>query len=379
MSELPVEDRPHARGIDDEIAETEIAMNQRWRRLGGSMIGDPAEGELEHRPGLAVGGIGLAQIGGLVGSAHHAQRRQRRERDGVEPRQDAAELEGEARSQLRIWSITQNLARDGFAFDARHDEAAAEIVLGRQHMQHLRRRHPGGRGAAHQGSLGFDRQAAGLGRHQRRRAPQDQGVMRCTRCGKGPGFLAGAAGEAADVRCMEFIAEQALHQSRQRLREFDLMRDFVVRAFHPRRMEPHAASGVDAGLDRGGMPVLLSSPGQSGSKPGDDNAEQDYSRSALMRTAHHLHGGFDVAPFLGLFDVALLFAAHRLLRGLGDRIAAVPFQHLACDVMDLHLPHGNSLLWSSAGRSRAGTADMGAPNTIGFWCWQADLATGETG
>src|ERR1700743_2347316 len=63
-----------------------------------------------------------------------------------------------------------------------------------------------------------------------------------------------------------------------------------------------------------------------------------------MRTAHHLHGVFDMAPLPGIVVLAAAFAHLRLLRGLGDRRSAVLLEHLPRDGVNLGFRHHVVLL-----------------------------------
>ena len=54
-----------------------------------------------------------------------------RELDGMDARQDLAELARDHRPRLRVGRIAQELARDRRAVDALHDEAFAQPILRR--------------------------------------------------------------------------------------------------------------------------------------------------------------------------------------------------------------------------------------------------------
>src|SRR5687768_5127600 len=56
-----------------------------------------------------------------------------------------------------------------------------------------------------------------------------------------------------------------------------------------------------------------------------------------MRSPHHLHGVFDVAPLAGFFRITLALASHGVLGRLGDRARAMPLEHLPRDGVDLGL------------------------------------------
>ena len=66
--------------------------------------------------------------------------------------------------------------------------------------------------------------------------------------------------------------------------------------------------------------------------------------SALMRSPHHLHGVFDVAPLSGLFGVALVLASFGIVGRLGDSIKAVLLEHLPRDRVNLYLGYHVALL-----------------------------------
>src|SRR5262249_28759988 len=71
-------------------------------------------------------------------------------------------------------------------------------------------------------------------------------------------------------------------------------------------------------------------------------------RSACVRAAHHLDGGFDMPPGLGLLPIALLFEGRCFLRGLGDGLVAVRFQQLPGVVLDFDFVHSHGVISSSA-------------------------------
>src|SRR5437868_5271875 len=59
--------------------------------------------------------------------------------------------------------------------------------------------------------------------------------------------------------------------------------------------------------------------------------------SALMRSAHDLHGVLDMTPLAGLFRLAHAFASHGVAGRPGDCFDAVPLEHLPRDGVDFHL------------------------------------------
>src|SRR5262245_30037570 len=63
-----------------------------------------------------------------------------------------------------------------------------------------------------------------------------------------------------------------------------------------------------------------------------------------MRSLHRLHGVFDVAPFLGVFSIALGFGGQSFLRSLRDRLKAMFFEHLPGDGIDLGFRYHVGLL-----------------------------------
>jgi hypothetical protein len=73
-------------------------------------------------------------------------------------------------------------------------------------------------------------------------------------------------------------------------------------------------------------------------------AEDARKTSALVRSAHHLHGVFDVPPGLGLLDFTLRFEGDGLPRGFDDRLRAVCFQKLSRTLVDFDFSHGVMLL-----------------------------------
>src|ERR1700730_14439211 len=67
---------------------------------------------------------------------------------------------------------------------------------------------------------------------------------------------------------------------------------------------------------------------------------------ALMRSAHHLHGIFEMTPLSGLIGLAPALAGDRILGCLGDRLEAVLLEHLPRDHMNLHFgDHVVLLIW----------------------------------
>src|SRR3979411_305618 len=63
-----------------------------------------------------------------------------------------------------------------------------------------------------------------------------------------------------------------------------------------------------------------------------------------MRSPHHLHGVFDVAPLSGFFGVALVLASLGILGRLGDSLEAVLLEHLTRDHVNLYLRYHVALL-----------------------------------
>jgi hypothetical protein len=55
-----------------------------------------------------------------------------------------------------------------------------------------------------------------------------------------------------------------------------------------------------------------------------------------MRSAHHLHGIFEMTPLSGLIGLAPALAGDRILRCLRDSLEAVLLEHLPRDYMNLH-------------------------------------------
>src|ERR1700686_410332 len=63
-----------------------------------------------------------------------------------------------------------------------------------------------------------------------------------------------------------------------------------------------------------------------------------------MRSPHHLHGVFDVAPLSGFFGVALVLASLGILGRLHDSLEAVLLEHLTRDHVNLYLRYHVALL-----------------------------------
>ncbi len=108
-----------------------------------------------------------------------------------------AELPRQHRPRLGKFLVAQNLARDGLALDAGHDEAGAKLVFRLEHMHHPRRRQAGVVRELHQRRFGIESGGAPRrGAIARRRAAQDRaGRAACVNDIERPGPLAGAAGE----------------------------------------------------------------------------------------------------------------------------------------------------------------------------------------
>src|ERR1700722_5259941 len=66
--------------------------------------------------------------------------------------------------------------------------------------------------------------------------------------------------------------------------------------------------------------------------------------SALMRSPHHLDGILDMAPLLGFVSIALFLAGQRVPGRMGDRLHAVPLEHLPRNGVNLRFGHHVALL-----------------------------------
>src|SRR3954468_11576153 len=71
-----------------------------------------------------------------------------------------------------------------------------------------------------------------------------------------------------------------------------------------------------------------------------------------MRSPHHLHSVFDVAPFSGFFGIALVLASLGILGRLGDSPEAVLLEHLTRDHVNLYLRNHVALLMFYHARNR---------------------------
>ena len=71
-----------------------------------------------------------------------------------------------------------------------------------------------------------------------------------------------------------------------------------------------------------------------------------------MRSPHHLHGVFDMAPLSGFFGVALVLARLGILGRLGDSLEAVLLEHLTRDHVNLYLGYHVTLLMFHHARNR---------------------------
>ena len=63
-----------------------------------------------------------------------------------------------------------------------------------------------------------------------------------------------------------------------------------------------------------------------------------------MRSPHHLHSVFDVAPLSGFFGVARVLASLGILGRLGDSLKAVLLEHLTRDHVNLYFGYHVALL-----------------------------------
>jgi hypothetical protein len=63
-----------------------------------------------------------------------------------------------------------------------------------------------------------------------------------------------------------------------------------------------------------------------------------------MRSPHHLHSVFDVAPLSGFFGVARVLASLGILGRLGDSLEAVLLEHLTRNHVNLYLRYHVVLL-----------------------------------
>src|SRR5258706_12469591 len=73
-----------------------------------------------------------------------------------------------------------------------------------------------------------------------------------------------------------------------------------------------------------------------------------------MRSPHHLHGVFDVAPLSGFFGVALVLASFGILGRLDDSLKAVLLEHLTRDHVNLYFRYHVALLMFHHARNRRG-------------------------
>ena len=185
-------------GADDEIAVAEIAVHQRHLRRGtGVAVTQPAQRQFEYRPGPIKAAVFAIEIADLFRRRHLTQLGQFRRRQAVDASDDFTELARQDRPRPGKLRVAQDLACDGFALNALHDEAGAEPVLRLQHMEHPRRRQAGIVCELHQRRLRIEPgRPRGRRAIARRGAAQDRaedavGMHDIER----PGLLAGAAGE----------------------------------------------------------------------------------------------------------------------------------------------------------------------------------------
>src|SRR3954462_8191078 len=85
--------------------------------------------------------------------------------------------------------------------------------------------------------------------------------------------------------------------------------------------------------------------------------------SAIMWSAHELHGVFDMAPLSGLLGLSLALAGHGIPRRPGDRLEAVLLDHLPRDRVNLRLGYHVALPCSALPEPRWDTPRC-LPNTL---------------
>ena len=106
MRAFPVEDRRHARFVGQVIAGAVVAVDQHRRRgRRGLAAVEPRKRQLEHRLRLAQQVELAAQAGDVIGRFAMRERRQALGIDGMDARQDLAELARDRAARLFIGRI----------------------------------------------------------------------------------------------------------------------------------------------------------------------------------------------------------------------------------------------------------------------------------
>jgi hypothetical protein len=84
-----------------------------------------------------------------------------------------------------------------------------------------------------------------------------------------------------------------------------------------------------------------------------------------MRSPHHLHGIFDMAPLPGFFGVALVLASLGILRRLDDSLEAVLLEHLTRDHVNLYFRyHVALLMFRTPGTAEADACPRPDPRAV---------------
>ena len=198
MRELPVQYGANALGTDYEISIPEIAVDQCQVGRVGQALFEPLERRLEGRVRVVVAIIGRHVLLELLARRYRVQLGQALAGDLVYARQGFPALERQHGPRMCIFRVSQDLAGDCLAFDARHHIAGTDAVAFRQDVGHFRNADAGLVRQLQNRGLGV---VVGCGRRSLgHNAPwctaQDErdGRFRGFEV-KGPGFLTGASGE----------------------------------------------------------------------------------------------------------------------------------------------------------------------------------------
>ena len=122
MGELPVEDAAQAVGVDQQVAEAEVAVDDGAPGRRGAVRVEPADAELHGRKRLVEAGQQRLHLRELVAAAHPGGRVRR---DGVDRCEGRAGLADEAVAGGGPLVVAQELAGDGLALEAVHDDRRA--------------------------------------------------------------------------------------------------------------------------------------------------------------------------------------------------------------------------------------------------------------
>ena len=192
VGQFPVDDGMQAVGTDQHVAEPEVAVHHGLARAGGTVLLQPAEGELEGGDRVAEPVEHLAVLVQLVDGLQEVQLVGR---DGVDGGEGAPELGRQPGASVAVGVVAQDAPGDRFPVDELADQVpgAERRVTGPAGDHAGHRDAGGGRGLEQQGLVlhraGTRRAGALALEHQLTTARAER-----------PRLPGGAAGESTQVR-----------------------------------------------------------------------------------------------------------------------------------------------------------------------------------